>query len=67
MIKRSPLLFIQQVRNETKKVSWPTKKETTLSTSMVLIMIALTSIFFCSLDYIFAYGIQIIFNLGSVT
>jgi preprotein translocase subunit SecE len=52
MAKTNPFEFIQQVRAETAKVTWPTRKETIVTTIMVLIMVALASIFFFIADQI---------------
>ena len=46
MAKTGPLEFLKQVRNEGKKVTWPTRQETTVSTIMVFIMVFLAAIFF---------------------
>ncbi|WP_411818214.1 preprotein translocase subunit SecE [Hyphococcus sp. DH-69] len=48
--KTSPLEFIQQVRNEAAKVTWTTRNETLVSTIMVLIMVAIMSLFFFGVD-----------------
>ncbi|MEL6362035.1 MAG: preprotein translocase subunit SecE [Pseudomonadota bacterium] len=47
----SPLEFLQQVRNETAKVTWTTRNETLISTVMVLIMVAVMAIFFFFVDW----------------
>ena len=48
--KVNPFQFLQQVRAEVAKVVWPTRRETMLTTIMVLIMAALTSVFFFLVD-----------------
>ena len=50
--KTSPIEFIRQVKAETKKVTWPTRKETTLSTIMVFIMVTIAAIFLFLTDQI---------------
>jgi preprotein translocase subunit SecE len=52
MAKTNPFEFIQQVRQETAKVTWPTRRETIITTIMVLIMVTLASIFFFIADQI---------------
>lgn len=42
--------FIREVRQEVTKVTWPTRKETTISTSMVFIMVAIMGLFFLLVD-----------------
>jgi preprotein translocase subunit SecE len=46
----SPFKFLQEVRSETAKVTWPSRRETTITTIMVFIMVALSSIFFFFAD-----------------
>ena len=64
MAKTSPAQFVQQVRTEAKKVSWPTRKETIVSTIMVFVMVALASVFFFVVDQLLAWGVQLIFGVG---
>ncbi|HEX7883644.1 MAG TPA: preprotein translocase subunit SecE [Afipia sp.] len=60
----SPFKFLQEVRSETAKVTWPTRRETTITTIMVFIMVAVSSVFFFVADQIlrvlvtFILGIQ---------
>ena len=51
-----PLEFFQQVRREAKKVTWPSWKETWLTTMMVFIMVGLTMAFFAVVDFLLQYG-----------
>ncbi len=48
--KTSPAQFVQQVRQETKKVTWPTRQETTVTSIMVLIIAVIAAIFFLIAD-----------------
>ena len=48
----SPFKFLQEVRSETAKVTWPTRRETMITTIMVFVMVALASIFFFAADQI---------------
>jgi preprotein translocase subunit SecE len=50
MASKSPVEFFRQVRTEVAKVTWPTRKETTLTTTMVFVMVVLASIFFLAVD-----------------
>jgi preprotein translocase subunit SecE len=52
----SPLQFFQEVRREMSKVTWPTWKETWLTTVMVFIMVGLTMVFFFVVDFVLNYG-----------
>lgn len=64
MAKTSPAQFIQQVRQEVSKVTWPTRKETTVTTAMVLVMVIFAALFFLLVDQILASGIRLILGLG---
>ena len=50
MASKSPVEFFRQVRTEVAKVTWPSRKETTLTTTMVFVMVVLASIFFLAVD-----------------
>ena len=65
MAKTSPFQFIQQVRQEVSKVTWPTRKELTITTIMVFIMVFLAAIFFLIVDQIISVGIKLILGLGT--
>jgi len=54
----SPGEFFRQVRQEGSKVTWPTRKETTLTAVMVFIMVIISMIFFYAVDSLFGLGIQ---------
>ena len=56
MAKISPADFFRQVNQERKKVTWPTRKETTITTIMVFIMVVVASVFFLAVDTILATG-----------
>lgn len=59
----NPVKFLQEVRQEVGKVTWPSRNETLISTLMVLVMVALASIFFLVADQIIAWGIQAILRI----
>ena len=52
----TPVEFFQQVRREMKKVTWPSWKETWLTTMMVFIMVGFTMVFFFVVDTALAFG-----------
>ena len=58
MAKTTPLEFIQQVRTETKKVTWPTRRETVMTAVMVLIMTTVLALFFFGVDSAFSAIVQ---------
>ena len=64
MAKVNPFEFIQQVRSEVSKVTWPTRRETMITTVMVLIMVFLASMFFFLADQILGWGIGLLFGLN---
>ncbi len=64
MAKVNPAQFIQQVRAETAKVTWPTRQETITTTIMVFIMVTLTAIFFLMVDQVLNFMVQQIVALG---
>ncbi len=63
-IVKNPIHFVEEVRQEVSKVTWPTFKEVWVTTVMVLIMVAATSIFFLLADTIIAWGVQAVLQLG---
>ena len=65
MAKTNPFDFIQQVRSEGAKVTWPTRKETMITTAMVFVMAVLASIFFLVADQIMRFGVSLVLGLGS--
>jgi preprotein translocase subunit SecE len=60
----NPIQFFRQVRQEVSKVTWPTRRETLLSTGMVAAMVVLASIFFMLVDQFFGWAVRMIFGLG---
>jgi preprotein translocase subunit SecE len=52
----SPMQFLSEVRREASKVTWPSWKETWLTTMMVFIMVGLTMVFFALVDSVLQYG-----------
>ena len=61
--RTSPIQFFQEVRRETAKVTWPTWKETWLTSVMVFIMVALTMVFFFLVDQALGYGLQLLLGV----
>jgi len=65
MAKFSPFKFLQEVRAETDKVTWPTRRETTITTIMVFVMVAVASVLFLVADQVIR--IVITYILGVAT
>ncbi|MBU0799627.1 MAG: preprotein translocase subunit SecE [Alphaproteobacteria bacterium] len=64
MAKASPIDFLRQVKAEIKKITWPTRQETTVSTIAVFIMVVVAAIFLFVADQVMAFAVQMILNLG---
>jgi preprotein translocase subunit SecE len=64
MAKVSPVEFFRQVNQERKKVTWPTWKETWITTAMVLAMVMLASLFFLVVDSVLGWGTTYLLGLG---
>jgi len=62
--KVNPAQFIRQVRQEVAKVTWPTRRETGVSTVMVFIMVVLAAVFFFLVDQLLSLGVRLIFGFG---
>jgi preprotein translocase subunit SecE len=62
MAKVSPFKFLQEVRAEVQKVTWPTRKETTVTTIMVFVMVLIASLFFLLADQVMRIAVS--FLLG---
>ncbi|TMJ75590.1 MAG: preprotein translocase subunit SecE [Alphaproteobacteria bacterium] len=63
-VVKNPFHFIEEVRQETSKVTWPTWKEVWITTTMVLIMVALTSVFFLLTDMVISNVVRFVLKLG---
>ncbi|MGF1649107.1 MAG: preprotein translocase subunit SecE [Hyphomicrobiaceae bacterium] len=61
----NPFQFIQEVRQEVAKVTWPTRKETWVTTVAVLIMVTLAAVFFLIADQVLGYVVTQILRIGS--
>jgi preprotein translocase subunit SecE len=64
MAKTNPGEFVQQVRREMAKVTWPSRRETMVTTIMVFIFVAISSVFFLLVDQVLSVGVKAILGLG---
>tara|TARA_B100000686_G_C16347304_1_gene741051 strand:+ start:46 stop:258 length:213 start_codon:yes stop_codon:yes gene_type:complete len=64
MAKINPGEFVQQVRREMAKVTWPSRRETMVTTMMVFIFVAISAVFFLIVDQILSFGVKQILGLG---
>ena len=63
--KTNPLTFLQQTRAEVAKVVWPSRKETMITTGMVLIMVFLAALFFLAVDQVLGFGVGLLLGSGN--
>ena len=64
MAKTTTTEFIQQVRQEVSRVTWPSRKETMVTTAMVFVMVFIAAAFFFLVDQVFSAGVRLLFGLG---
>ena len=64
MAKTNVAEFVQQVRQELARVTWPTRKETMVTTAMVFVMVFIAAVFFFVVDQVLSYGVRVLFGLG---
>jgi preprotein translocase subunit SecE len=60
----SPLKFIREVRTEVTRVTWPSRKETLITTALVFAMAGLAALFFFVADQVFGIGVRGLFRVG---
>jgi preprotein translocase subunit SecE len=64
MAKVSPFKFLQEVRQETEKVTWPSRRETAITTLMVFVMSAVAALFFLFSDQLIRTFVTIVLGIG---
>ncbi len=64
MPKVSPFKFLQEVRAEATKVTWPSRRETLITTAMVFVMVALASLFFLVADQVMRLVVTMVLGIG---
>jgi len=65
MAKTNVFQFMREVRQEAAKVTWPSRKETTVSTIMVFVMVVLASAFFFLIDQLLSIGVRLFLGFGN--
>ena len=65
MAKLNPFKFMQEVRQETNKVTWPSRKETGITTAMVFVFAAAAAIFFLLADQVIRMFVTLVLGIGS--
>jgi preprotein translocase subunit SecE len=64
MARTNPFVFLQQVRTEVSKVTWPTRKETIITTIMVIILSIAAALFFLGVDWVLRTLVQFVLGMG---
>ncbi|MBT4203642.1 MAG: preprotein translocase subunit SecE [Rhodobiaceae bacterium] len=65
MAKTSPIKFVQQIRAEAKKVTWPSRRETTVTTIMCVIFVFFAAVFFLIADQILSWLVGLVLGTGN--
>lgn len=60
----NPFQFLQEVRSEANKVVWPTRRETLVTTGLVILMVLLASLFFVLVDQALRLGVGLLLRIG---
>ncbi|ODT64832.1 MAG: preprotein translocase subunit SecE [Pelagibacterium sp. SCN 63-23] len=63
MARTNPVQFLQQVRSEVSKITWPGRSEVVISTIMVLVMIILASLFFLAADQVISWLVSLMLSI----
>jgi preprotein translocase subunit SecE len=64
LAKLDPAQFVREVRQEVARVTWPSRKETLITTGLVLALSAIAAVFFMVVDWIIAGAMRLLFGLG---
>ena len=60
----NPFQFMQEVRVEAKKITWPTRRETMITTGLVIAMVIVASIFFVVVDWVLRFAVGVLLRIG---
>jgi len=63
--KTNPVTFLKQVRSEASKITWPSRRETAISTAMVLVMVIFAALFFFAADQLMGWLLRLILNVSA--
>jgi preprotein translocase subunit SecE len=64
MARTNPFVFLQQVRTEVSKVTWPTRRETVITTIMVFLMVIMAALFFLVADQVLSFIVSFVLGVG---
>jgi preprotein translocase subunit SecE len=65
MAKLNPFKFLQEVRQEANKVTWPSRRETAITTAMVFIFAAIAAVFFLLADQLIRFVVTFVLQVGA--
>jgi preprotein translocase subunit SecE len=65
MAQINPLEFVRQVRQEVSRVTWPTRKETGVTTALVFAMVTVVALFFFFVDQLLSLGVRFVLGVGA--
>jgi preprotein translocase subunit SecE len=60
----NPIQFLHEVRSEAKKVTWPSRRETLITTGLVVLMVIAASLFFVVVDWALRLGVGLMLQVG---
>jgi preprotein translocase subunit SecE len=60
---KNPVEYISEVRSEVRKVTWPTRRETMITTSMVFIFVVIAAVFFVLADKLISFAVQLLLGV----
>lgn len=60
----NPFQFMQEVRSEAKKIVWPTRRETMITSGLVILMVLASSLFFVVVDWVLRMGVGLMLRIG---
>ena len=63
MARTNPFEFLQEVRNEAQKVTWPTRREVLVTTAMVFVFVIIAALFFIAVDMVLRFGVSVVLGL----
>jgi preprotein translocase subunit SecE len=63
-MSKNPVEFVREVRAEVSKVTWPTRRETMITTSMVFIFVVIAAIFFLAADKIIGFVVRALLGIA---
>jgi preprotein translocase subunit SecE len=61
-----PAKFVREVRAEVSRVTWPSRKETLVTTGLVFAMVTIAAIFFFTIDQVIGVAVRMLFGAGGI-